>query len=118
MAGDYEANFPSLEDPSLHSRAGNGVSSSVRASIERVDIVQLLKNASIPTSDHLRIDSSDGPAARQIKELTAKLKKLRGDLEDKENLLKASRVLPSDANSGLERIERLLRQGPGILGEG
>lgn len=71
-----------------------------RASTEKVDIVQLLENASIPTYDHLRIDSSDGPAARQIKELTAELKKLRGDLEEKENLLKASRVSPSDANSG------------------
>ncbi|KAF7154821.1 hypothetical protein RHSIM_Rhsim01G0009400 [Rhododendron simsii] len=57
----------------------------------------MLERASVPNFEHLKVNDSDGPAAKQIKELNAEVLKLQWLLAEKEKLL----VSPPPAAAGI-----------------
>ncbi|KAF7152597.1 hypothetical protein RHSIM_Rhsim01G0214400 [Rhododendron simsii] len=52
-----------------------------------IDIIGMLEKASVPNFEHLKVNDSDGPAAKQIKELNVEVLKLQWLLAEKEKLL-------------------------------
>ncbi|KAI8548293.1 hypothetical protein RHMOL_Rhmol07G0262700 [Rhododendron molle] len=97
MAGDLVDSFPNLLS-SNPLRISSSDSSISRVS-PKIDIISMLEKATIPTFEHLKVDASDGPAAKQIKELTAEVLKLNRMLGEKETLLvsKAAPGMPSSS---------------------
>lgn len=107
MAGDYKDNFPGLD-------ASNPLSGSVRAAFlsspkskvsQKIDIMEMLERSSAPNFEHLKIDATEGPAAKQIKELNAELIKLKWLLEEKEKMLNLAKSASSPTG---------ISHGPGV----
>ncbi|KAF7129953.1 hypothetical protein RHSIM_Rhsim10G0134500 [Rhododendron simsii] len=71
MAGDLMQHFPDLLS-SNPPRLTVSDSSNSRISL-KIDIIGMLEKASVPTFEHLKVDATDGPAAKQIKELNAEV---------------------------------------------
>lgn len=49
----------------------------------RIDLIENLEKATVPNDDHLLINHTDGPAARQIKDLKAEILLLNKNLKEK-----------------------------------
>ncbi|KAF7145034.1 hypothetical protein RHSIM_Rhsim04G0043700 [Rhododendron simsii] len=95
MAGDLTANFPDLltaNTPCLRV-----LGSPISRAPPNIDIIGMLERASVPNFEHLKVNDSDGPAAKQIKELNAEVLKLQWLLAEKEKLL----VSPPPAAAGI-----------------
>ncbi|KAG5561614.1 hypothetical protein RHGRI_004612 [Rhododendron griersonianum] len=85
MARDLMENFPDLLS-SNPPRLRVLDSSNSRVS-PKIDIIGILEKASVPSFEHLKVDATNGPAAKQMKELKAEVIKLKWLLEEKEKLL-------------------------------
>ncbi|KAH7833020.1 hypothetical protein Vadar_002410 [Vaccinium darrowii] len=89
----YETQFPVLNCSSSKSMGVDGA----RGSERHVDLIETLEAATVPNYDHLLIDASDGPAARQIKELNAEIRMLRKNLEAKAPLVQSEQEVDVDS---------------------
>ncbi|KAG5561622.1 hypothetical protein RHGRI_004620 [Rhododendron griersonianum] len=85
MARDLMENFPDLLS-SNPPRLRVLDSSNSRVS-PKIDIIGILEKASVPSFEHLKVDATNGLAAKQMKELKAEVIKLKWLLEEKEKLL-------------------------------
>ncbi|KAI8536164.1 hypothetical protein RHMOL_Rhmol10G0235100 [Rhododendron molle] len=104
MAGDLVNSFPDLLRSNPPRIRGSDLSIS-RVS-PKIDIISMLDKATIPTFEHLKVDASDGPAAKQIKELNAEVLKLNKILEEKEKLL-VSKTVPGMPPSSTEFLAEM-----------
>ncbi|KAG5548392.1 hypothetical protein RHGRI_013920 [Rhododendron griersonianum] len=95
MAGDLTEDFPDLL--TVNTPRPTVLGSSISRVPPKIDIIGLLEKASVPNFEHLKIKDSDGPAAKQIKELNAEVLKLQWLLAEKEKLL----VSPPPAAAGI-----------------
>ncbi|KAG5560625.1 hypothetical protein RHGRI_003821 [Rhododendron griersonianum] len=95
MARDLMEDFPDLL--TVNTPRPTVLGSSISRVPPKIDIIGMLEKASVPNFEHLKIKDSDGPAAKQIKELNAEVLKLQWLLAEKEKLL----VSPPPAVAGI-----------------
>ncbi|KAG5560701.1 hypothetical protein RHGRI_003888 [Rhododendron griersonianum] len=95
MAGDLVAEFPDLlqSNPPRIRVLGSPIS---RVS-PRVDIIERLEKASIPTTESI----IDGPAAKQIRDLNQEVSQLKWLLAEKEKLLGSKQLAPASPGTSL-----------------
>ncbi|KAG5531584.1 hypothetical protein RHGRI_026261 [Rhododendron griersonianum] len=95
MAGDLTENFPDLR--TANTPCLRVLGSSISRVSPKIDIIGMLEKALVPNFEHLKVNDTDGPAAKQIKELNAEVLKLQRLLAEKEKVL----VLPPPAAAGI-----------------
>ncbi|KAI8529342.1 hypothetical protein RHMOL_Rhmol12G0217800 [Rhododendron molle] len=94
-AEGYESPFPALNGSLLASGSSCGVRVSPSLGDGRVDLIEILEKSTVPNDDHLLVMDTDGPAAKQIMELSAEVNMLRRELMAKGYPSKPSPAAPS-----------------------